>query len=172
MRKRIAVPLALSLVLVTFLLLRVGRGQVPNINQDWPPFVGGATRAALAINAPVIVVDGIVLMLLHDSGVEPGGAKVSLEILYLVGVFFLWLLVGIEIQWRLQQLVPIRAYVRIILDCLALVIGIGLIWLAFAAQQQGDRIMTWGAALWSVAMMGAAGHEIVRFAILRRRTSA
>jgi hypothetical protein len=168
---RAALALAVIQVILCVLLLSIGRQQLPRTVQDYPVFVGPAIKISEAINAPVVLLEGGVVRLFHWVGFGVGSGTIW-NALYLVGVFSLWFLVGLEVERRIQKSTATHLPGRILLDCLVLAIGVSLMFLAAASQQRDEGILTWGSALWSLILMGISVRELVRFAKSRWRMAA
>jgi hypothetical protein len=163
--KRLRTGLALAIIQVTLctILLNIGRQQLPKTIHDFPVFVGPAIEISEAINAPVVLLELCVVGLFHRAGFGVGSG-VTWNALYLVGVFTLWFLVGLKVEWVSRKGTTIQMPRRIVLDCLVLAIGIGLIFLAKASLQRDEGILMWGSALWALTLMGVTGWELANVA--------
>jgi len=162
-RTRIALLLSGVQVVVAVVLLMAERRQVPRVQQDFPPFVGSTAKIGWAINAPVMFLEGGILASFHKVGVEFGSRIWNLS--YIAGVAFLWFLVGLEIESRIRKR---STRWRILVDCLAISLGVGLSFLALAVWRQAETILTTGSAIWALALIAIYGLELARMMNSRR----
>jgi hypothetical protein len=162
-RLRTGLALAVIQVILCAILLNIGRQQLPKTVQDYPVFVGSAIKISEAINAPVVLLGGSVGGFSRWIGVGIV-SETMWNALYLVGVFTLWFLVGLKVESSIRKGTAIHLPRKILLDCLVLAIGVGMIFLARASQQQDEAILMWGSALWALTLMGVSGLELVSYA--------
>ena len=161
----IALSLAVAQLILAFLLLAVGQWQQPQVMQDFPPYVGPATKASLAINAPVMSVEVGLIWMFHEAGTDPASHKYIWVCFYLVCAFFLWFWFGLEIQSRLQNR---NEWPGSLVDCLAILIGVVLMFYAFAAWRHDETIMVAGSAAWGFAFITIYGLKLARVVTSRR----
>ena len=110
-----------------------------------------------------MLVQGGVEVSFHKVGVEFGSRIWILS--YIAGVACLWFLVGLEIESRTRKR---STRWRILVDCLAISLGVGLIFLAVAFWQQAETILTTGSAIWALALIAIYGLELARMMNSRR----
>lgn len=153
---RIAILLPVSQVVLAAVLLTVGSRQTPQTAQDYPPPVGSATKACQAINAPVALIEGAFVGLSQKAGAELGSR--AWDLFFLVGVIFVWFLIGLEIEGLHKR----GSHWRIPVDCLAIGIGVILILVSRVASQQGETALMMGSAAWGITLIGIYGWALVR----------
>lgn len=145
-------------VLLAIVLLVAGSRQKPSVLQDFPPFVAPATKVCQAINAPVLPLEGGLIALSQRAGIDLGSHQTRVwELCFLAGVVFLWFLAGLEIESQLHQR---RTRWRALVDCVAICIGVALLFFALAAWRQAESILTVGSAAWSIVLIAIYGREL------------
>jgi hypothetical protein len=162
-RARIGLLLAGIQVVLAIALFVVGLRQEPPVQQDLDRFVGPAIETSWAINAPVMFLESETIDLLRKAGMPFG--SMSIVVCYLTGVGLFWFLLGFQIESRMHQR---EGRSRIVLDCLAISLGVCLPFFAWITWQQDSRTLAVGSVVWAFALLAFCGLDAVRYVAARR----
>lgn len=166
MLTRTTILLPASGILVALTLLEIGTKQVPTILVDSPPFVAPATELCCAINAPVALLLGGLLMLAHSIRFE----QIILgtptwQAVFLGGVGLLWFIVGFEVELRLTK-TPSRRH-RLVAALLATTLVVALVPIGVVAWRQDQVWLSVGCVTWSAVVALFYGFDLTRLAVSR-----
>jgi hypothetical protein len=157
-RKYIAFFIAAMQLLLALILLKIGRQQKPLVLQDYPPYVGPAIKLSQAINAPATALEGGLVWLVHQIGINPGSYRNIWNGFYFIAVFLLWLLVGLEVRHKFTTFLRRPLWAGSILA-----VGFLFAILAVIIWQLNETIIAVGFGAWSIALIAVYGSRLIRF---------